>query len=303
MAMNRAQFARQLQEGLNTVFGLEYEEWPEEWREIYKVETSQKAYEEDVLMQGLGAAKVKAEGAGVEYDTGSELWARRYTHETIALAFAITEEAEEDNLYMSIGKRYAKSLAMSMQYTKELKGAAVLNNGFNSAYPGGDGKALFATDHPLGGGSQFGNKLATPADLHEASLEDVCIGVSKFVNERDIPVAMHVRKLVIPTDLEFIAQRVLHSQLRPGTADNDINAIKSLGKVPEGYCVNHYLTDPDAWFALTTAKDGFKHFQRKKIARKVEGEFESGNMRYRARERYVFGFTDPRCGYASEGAG
>lgn len=303
MAMNRAQFARQLQEGLNTVFGLEYEKWPEEWREIFDIETSQKAYEEDVLMQGLGAAQVKEEGAGVAYDSGSELWARRYTHETIALAFAITEEAEEDNLYMAVGKRYAESLAMSMQYTKELKGAAVLNNAFSASYPGGDGVALCSTAHPLGNGSTFANKLATPADLHEAALEDASIGVSKFTNERSIPVALRCDKIVIPPDLEFIAERVLNSPMRPGTADNDVNAINKKGKFPGGYCINHYLTDLDSWYIRTTAKNGFKHFRRVKLQRKIEGEFESGNMRYRARERYVFGFTDPRCVYASEGAG
>lgn len=303
MPMNRALFARQLQEGLNAVFGMEYYRWPEEWKAAFKVETSRKAYEEDVIQEGFGAAPVKEEGAGVEYDAGSELWAARYTHETIALAFAITEEAEEDGLYGSIGKRYAESLATSMQYTKELKGANIFNNGFDPNFAGGDGLPLFDTAHTLGGGGTFPNELATPADLHEASLEDMLIGISKFEDERGIPVATHARCLLAPVELEYQAERILKSVLRPGTSDNDPNALKQLGKVPEGCKVNHYLTDSNAFFLLTNTKHGLKHFRRTKLTRKVEGEFESGNMRYRARERYVFGWSNPRGAYASAGVG
>ena len=303
MAMNRAQFAKELQEGLNAVFGLEYNQWPEEWKYIFDVEKADKAYEEDVLLQGFGAAPVKEEGAPVAYDSGSEVWTARYNVETIALAFAITEEAEEDGLYGSLGRKYAKALARSMQYTKEVKGAAVLNNGFNSSFAGGDGKSLFATDHPLGGGGTWKNKLQTPADLHEASLEDINIGVSRFVDERDIPVAIMPRCLIVPPELKYQAERIVKSHYRPGTADNDINAIYKLDDFPDGVKINHYLTDTDAYFVKTNCPDGLKHFRRKKLTRKVEGEFESGNMRYRARERYVFGFTNPRAAYASEGAG
>ena len=303
MAMNRAQFARQLQEGLNTVFGLEYKRWPEEWRYHVEVEKSKKAFEEDVLMQGFGAAPVKEEGGPVAYDSGSELWAARYTHETIALAFAITEEAEEDGLYGSLGKKYSRALARSMQHTKEVKGANILNNGHNSSFTGGDGQPLFSTAHPLGGGGTFANKLATPADLHEASLEDALIGIAKFTDERGIPIAAMAKCLVVPPDLEYQAQRILHSHYRPGTADNDVNAIYSLGKIPQGAKVNHRLTDVDQWQLITDCPDGLKHFIRAKLSRKIEGEFESGNLRYRARERYIFGWTDPRGAYGSEGAG
>ena len=303
MAMNRAQFAKELQEGLNAVFGLEYRDWPEEWKYIFDVEKANKAYEEDVLIQGFGAAPVKEEGAAVQYDSGSELWTARYVVETIALAFAITEEAEEDGLYGSLGRKYAKALARSMQYTKEVKGANVLNNGFNASFNGGDGKSLFALDHPLGGGGSWQNKLTTPADLHEASLEDINIGISRFVDERDIPVAVMPRCLIVPPELKYQAERITMSHYRPGTADNDVNALYQLGDFPDGVKINHYLTDKDAYFVKTNCPEGMKHFRRVKLTRKVEGEFESGNMRYRARERYVFGWTNPRAMYASEGAG
>lgn len=302
MAMNRAQFKRQLQEGLNTNFGLEYKRHPEEWRNHVTVNSSKKAYEEDNLLMGFGSAPVKAEGAGVAYDSGSELWAARYQHETIALAFSITEEAEEDGLYGSLGAKYSKALARSMQNTKELKGAGLLNNGFSSSYLGGDGVALFSASHPLGGGGTFSNILATPADLHEASLEALLVQMAGFVDDRGLPVRTMAKKLIIPRQSQYIAKRLLSSPMRPGTADNDINAIHSGGDIPGGYAVNHYLTDTNAFFLTTDCPDGLKHFVRVKIKRMVEGDFETGNMRYRARERYVFGWTDPRGAMASAGS-
>ena len=300
--LNRAQFKRSLQEGINTHFGLEYKRYTEEWRELFEVDTSRKAYEEDVLLSGFGAAPVKAEGAGVAYDEGSEAWAARYTHETIAIAFAITEEAQEDFLYGSLAAKYGRAAARSMIHTKEIKGANVLNNGFDSSYTGGDAKELFATDHPLEGGGSFSNELATPADLSETALEDITNQVEDFVDERGIPVAATVRKLAIPNALQFVANRILFSDHRPGTADNDINAMKHMGLFPDGWCKNHRFTDNDAWFVLTDCPDGLKHFQRVKIRRKVEGDFESGNMRHRSRERYIFGWTDPRGAAGSAGA-
>lgn len=299
--MNRARFRKQLQEGLNTVFGLEYRRYEQEWRPIFAVENSQKAYEEDVLLAGLAGAPVKAEGAPVTYDSGGEAFVSRYVHETIALAFSLTEEAEEDNLYGSIGSKYSKALARSMQHTKEVKGAAVLNNGFDSNFPGGDGVELFATDHPLFGGGTQANTFATQADLSETSLEEACIAISKFVDERSIPIAVRVRKMIIPTDLEFVAERLLMSPYRPGTADNDVNALKKMGKVPGGAYKNHRLTDPSAWFLITDCADGLKHMVRKNIQRGLEGDFETGNMRYKARERYSFGWSDYRGGFASSG--
>lgn len=300
--LTRAQFRKQLQEGLNTVFGQEYKRYPNEWKAMFTTERSNKAYEEDVLEQGFGAAPVKAEGAAVDYDTASELWVARYQHETIALAFRITEEAEEDGLYGSIGKRYAKALARSMQHTKELKGANVLNNGFSSSFTGGDAVALFSTSHPLGGGGTFSNTLATPADLSETALEDACIQISEFTDERGIPIAVKARGLCLPPELIFTAQRILYSPGRVGTPDNDLNAINDLNMFPDGVHINHRLTDPDAWFIKTDAPDGMKHFVRVRIQRGMEGDFESGNMRYKARERYIFGWSDPRGAFGSEGA-
>lgn len=301
-AMTRSAFARELQEGLNTVFGLEYRRYPEEWRAIFDVERSRKAYEEDVLLSGFGAAPVKAEGAGVAYDNGAEAWSRKYIHETIALAFAITQEAEEDNLYGSLGAKYSRALARALQHTKELKGANILNNGFSASFPGGDGKPLFATDHPLQGGGTYSNKLADPAELSETSLESACIQISKFVDERGIPIMVRPQKLIIPTDLDFVACRLLESSYRPGTADNDINVINAESRFPGGKAINHRLTDDEAWFIKTDCPDGLKHLIRKNVSRGIEGEFETGNMRYKARERYSFGWTDPRGGFASEGA-
>jgi hypothetical protein len=299
--MNRARFRKELQEGLNTVFGLEYRRYEQEWRPIFATENSQKAYEEDVLLAGLAGAPVKAEGAPVSYDQGGEAFTSRYVHETIALAFSLTEEAEEDNLYGSIGSKYSRALARSMQHTKEVKGAAVLNNGFDANFPGGDGVELYSTAHPLFGGGTQANTFSTQADLSETSLEEACIAVSKFVDERSIPIAVRVQKLIIPPDLEFVAERLLSSPYRPGTADNDVNAMKNLGKVPGGAFKNHRLTDTNAWYLLTDCPDGLKHMVRKNIQRGLEGDFETGNMRYKARERYSFGWSDYRGTFASSG--
>ena len=303
MPMNRSKFRKQLQEGLNTVFGLEYRRYPEQWRAIFDVERSRKAYEEDVLLFGFDGAPVKAEGAGVSYDEGGEAWVSRYHHETIALAFQITEEAEEDGLYGSLGSKYSRALARSLQHTKEVKGANILNNGFSSSFPGGDGKELFATDHPLAGGGTFQNELTTPADLSETALEDALIDISNFIDDRGIPIMVQARKLIHPPQLMFDACRILQSPGRPGTADNDINAMRYEGMIPEGHTTNQRLTDPDAWFLKTDCPDGLKHMSRLSVRRGVEGDFESGNMRYKARERYSFGWTDPRGAYGSAGGG
>lgn len=302
--MNRALFKKQLQQGLNTVFGLEYRQYPEEWRDIFDVSNSTKAYEEDVLMSGLGAAVVKAEGAGVTYDSGSELWTARYTAETIALAFAITEEAVEDGLYGNLGAKYSRSLARSMQHTKEVKGAAVLNNGFSSSYTGGDGKEMFATDHPVATGGTQSNELATPADLSETSMETMLIQIRKAKDDRGLPIALTPMQLIVPPDEEYNAVRLLSNPNRPETSDRDINAARIARKsfYSKGASVVTRLSDADAWFVKTDCPDGLKHFVRKKISRRVEGDFETGNMRYRARERYVFGWSDWRGAFASAGA-
>lgn len=301
MAMRRSDFKKQLQEGLNTVFGLEYSRHPETFRQVFEVANSRKSYEEDVIMSGFGAAQVKAEGAGVAYDEGQEGWSARYSHDTVALAFSITEEAVEDNLYGDLGAKYSRALARSMQHTKEIKGAAVLNNGFSSSYTGGDGKELFATDHPLLGGGTLSNELATPADLSETSLEQAIIQIGDWTDERGIPINATAVKLVIRHDNQFNATRILKSMGRAGTADNDLNAIKAMGMLQGDPVVWRYLTDSDAWFLLTDVNDGLKHMVRKGIAKKVEGDFETGNMRYRARERYSFGWTDWRGAFGSAG--
>jgi hypothetical protein len=302
MALNRADFRKQLQEGLNAVFGMAYKSYPEEWRGFFAVNTSRKAFEEDVLMAGFGAAPVKGEGSAVEYDEGAESFVARYNHETIALAFAITEEAEEDGLYGALGSKYAKALARSLQHTKEVKGSNVLNDGFDSAFPGGDNVSLFSTAHPLWGGGTQSNKLATPADISEASLEESLIQIGDWVDERGIPIAVMAKCIVIPTELQFIVERILNSPYRSGTGDNDLNALKSMGTFPQGVKVNHRLTDADAWFIITDCPDGLKHMVRKKVSRGIEGDFETGNMRYKARERYSFGWSDYRGAFGSEGA-
>lgn len=299
--MNRAQFKKQLQDGLNAIFGLEYNQHKEEYTAIFTVENSQKAYEEDVLTTGFGAAPIKQEGVGVAYDAGQESYTARYTHDTVALAFAITEEAVEDNLYAQQGARYSKALARSLRHTKEVKGAAILNRGFDTNYAGGDGKPLFATDHPLAGGGTFANTFVTPAQLSEASLEEALIAVGDFVDDRGLQIAVRVVKLIVPVELQFVAARLLMSAYRPGTSDNDINVINNQSLVSGGYSVNHYLTDSDAWFLKTDCPDGLKHFVRKRLSRGMEGDFETGNLRYKARERYSNGWSDPRGAFASSG--
>ena len=302
MAINRTLFRKQLEPGLNVVFGLDYKRYKEEWREFMDTETSVKAFEEDVLVSGFGAAPVKAEGAGVQYDTAKEVWTARYTHETVALAFSITHEAIKDNLYGNLGTKYARALARSLIHTKEVKAANILNRGFNSSYTGGDGKELFATDHPLDGGGTFQNELTTGADLSETALEDACIEIAGFVDERGIPVSVMPRKLIIPRQLQFEAQRILYSDLRSGTPDNDTNAMKDMGMFPEGFAVVRRLTDPDAWFIKTDCPDGLKHISREGVQTSTEVEFNSANFRYKAMERYINGWTDPRGAFGSPGA-
>jgi hypothetical protein len=303
MAINRAQTKKQLQEGLNAVFGLEYKQYPELWKDIFTMsKEGKKAYVEDVLMSGFGAAPVKAEGAGVLYDSASEGYVSRYVFETVALAFALTEEAEEDNLYGDLGSRLSKSLARSFQYTKNVKGANILNNMFTAGFTGGDGVVLGSASHPLQGGGTASNILSTAADLSETSLEDMLIQIGDAVDDRSLPVHLMVKKLVVPTELQFTAQRLLKSDGRVGTADNDLNAIKSMSLVGGGWCSNVYLTDPDAWFLTTDCPDGLKYIERKAISGGVEGDFESGNMRFKKRERYVFGFSDWRGVYGTPGA-
>lgn len=301
MAMNRSLFKKQLQLGLNTVFGTEYNRYPEEWRDIFDINTSVKAYEEDVLQAGLGTAPVKAEGAPVSYDEGAESYVARYIHETIALAFAITQEAEEDGLYGSISGKYAKSLARGLQNTKEVKGANVLNNGFNAAYAGGDGVALFSTAHPVWGGGTQANMFATQPDLTEAALEAADIAIGLWTDERGIRMAAKPKRLIVPNGGKYTAQRLLFSDFRPATGDNDINAIKSMGTYAGGVSVNHYLTDPIGWYIKTDVADGLKHFVRVKVQRGMEGDFETGNARYKARERYSFGWSDYRGAWGSAG--
>ena len=300
MALNRALFTKQLNLGLNTVFGMEYDRYPEQWRSLYSTEQSMKAFEEDVQMIGFGAAPTKAEGAMINYDSGREGFVSRYVHETVALAFAITEEAGEDGLYGSLGAKYARALARSMQHTKEIKGANIFNTATTTSL-GGDGQPLLNGSHPLGGGGTASNILGTPADLSETSLETLLVQISQAVDDRSIPIALSGRKLAVPPGLIFIAERIIKSNLRPGTADNDINAMRNMGMIPEGVVVNQRFTLPDQYFLLTDCPDGMKHFVRAPIKKAVEGDFETGNLRYKCRERYSFGFTDWRGVYGSEG--
>jgi hypothetical protein len=299
MAMNRAQFAKMLEPGLNTLFGLEYDSYPPEYSAVFSANSSQKAYEEDVLLEGFGAAPVKNEGASVSYDSASQQWTARYQHETVALAFSITEEAEEDGLYGSIAARYAKALARSMASTKEIKAANVLNNATSTS--GGDGVSLLNTAHPTRSGNQS-NTLATAADLSETSLEQILIQISDMKDDRGLRIAAQGQMLVIPTAYAFVAERLLESQLRTSTADNDINAIRSGGYLPKGYHVMRRLTDSDSFFVLTDVPDGLKHFQRSALKKGMEGDFETGNVRYKVRERYSFGVTDWRGIFGTEGA-
>lgn len=299
--MNRSLFRKQLQQGLNAVFGLKYKQYPEMWKDAFEVVTADKAVEEQVQEMGLGAGRVKAEGSGVAYDSGRELWFSRFEAETIALAFAITEEAEEDGLYGSIGKKFAAALARSMQYTKEVKGASVLNNGFSNAFLGGDGQPLFSTAHPLGGGGTFSNTLATPADLSETSLEALSIQIDGTTDDRGIPAMLRIKKALIPKELKFVIERLLAGVERPGTPDRDINAMNKMGTVPD-WAVNLFFTDPNAFFLSTDAEGGLQHFKRKALSRGIEGDFETGNMRYKARERYIFGWHEPRGAFGSSGS-
>ena len=299
MAISRAQLVKELEPGLNALFGLEYKQYVNEAAEIFDTENSDRAFEEEVMLAGFANAAVKPEGQGVTFDSAQETFTARYTNETIALAFAITEEAIEDNLYDRLASRYTKALARSMANTKQVKGAAVLNNGFSSSYAGGDGKALFATDHPTLAGS-FKNELSTAADLNETSLEQALIDIAAFTDERGLKIAARGMKLVIPSALQFTAERLMTSKGRVGTADNDINAINNMGAIPEGYVVNHNLTDPSKWFIKTDVPNGLKHFTRAPLKTSMECDFDTGNVRYKARERYVFGFSDPRGAFGSD---
>ncbi len=301
MAITRAQLVKELEPGLNALFGLEYKNYEQEHLQIYDVESSDRAFEEEVMLSGFGEAPVKTEGAGLAYDTAQEVYTARYTHETIALAFSLTEEAVEDNLYDRLARRYTMALARSMATTKQIKAASVLNGAFTTS-TGGDGVPLCADNHPIIGGPDQKNELATPADLSETSLEQAIIDIQSFVDERNLKIAIQGLKLIIPKELQFTADRIMKSTLRVGTADNDINAIKNMGMIPQGYTVNHYLTDPDAWFVKTDAPNGMKMFDRVSMKTAFEGDFDTGNVRYKARERYSFGFSDWRGIFGSPGA-
>jgi hypothetical protein len=305
MAISRAQLAKELEPGLNALFGMSYDTYDREYEEIFSIEDSQRAFEEEVLITGFGSAPVKTEGQGVSFDTASEGFTARYTHDTVALAFSLTDEAVEDQLYDSLGRRYVKALARSMANTKEVKGADVLNNAFNTSFAGGDGQPLISTAHPLAGGGTLANRATTMADLNETSLEDSLIDISTFTDDRGLTISVQATKLVVPPQLVFVADRILNSQQRVGTADNDINAIRNTGVLPGGYTVNHYLTDPDAYFLLTSVTEsgeGLKMFQRTAMETSMEPDFSTGNIRYKARERYSFGFSDWRGIYGSQGA-
>jgi hypothetical protein len=302
MAITRSQLLKELEPGLNALFGMEYDRYDNEHAEIFDTESSDRAFEEEVMLSGFGQAPVKGEGAAISYDTAGEAFTARYTHETIALAFAITEEAVEDNLYDKLSSRYTRALARSMSNTKQVKAASVLNNAFSSSYVGGDGVSLVNSAHPTTGGGNLSNTLATAADLNETSLEQALIDIAAFFDERGLKIALRGMKLIIPPALQFTAERILKSEQRVSTADNDINALRSGGYMPQGFTVNHYLTDPDAFFIKTDAPNGLKHFVRSPLKTAMEGDFETGNARYKARERYSFGWSDPRAIYGSPGA-
>ena len=301
MAISRAQLLKELLPGLNALFGLEYKRYAEEHKEIYETETSERSFEEEVKLSGFAAAPVKNEGAAIAYDNGQEAWTARYTHETIAYGFSITEEAMEDNLYDSLSARYTKALARSMAYTKQIKAAYPLNNGFTS-YNSGDGVTLFSTAHPLVSGGYNSNRPATAVDLNETSLEAAVIQIAAWTDERSLLIAARPNKLIVPPALMFVATRLLETELRTGTADNDINALKNNGSIPGGYTVNHFLTDPNAWFLTTDVPNGMKHFVRSPLATSMDGDFDTGNARYKARERYSFGVSDPLGIYGSPGS-
>ncbi len=304
MAISRSQLVKELEPGLNALFGLEYNRYDNEHAEIFNTETSDRAFEEEVMLSGFGTAATKAEGAMVTFDQASEVYTSRYTHNTVALAFAITEEAIEDNLYDRLAGRYTRALARSMAQSKQITAANVLNNAFDTggSFNGGDGKALCTTDHPLANGGSFRNELTTAADLSETSLEQSLIDIAAFVDERGLKIALQGRRLIIPKELQFTAERIMKSPQRVGTADNDINAMANMGMIPEGYRINHFLNDTDAFFIMTDAPNGLKHFVRSPIKTAIEGDFDTGNVRFKARERYSFGFSDPRGIFGSPGA-
>jgi len=302
MAISRAQLLKELLPGLNALFGLEYAKYGEEHREIYETESSERSFEEETKLSGFSAAAVKNEGAPIAYDNGQEAWTARYTHETIAQGFSLTEEAIEDNLYDSLSARYTKALARSMAYTKQVKAAAVLNNGFSGGPTGGDGQTLFSSAHPLVSGGTNSNIPSTPADLNETSLEAAVIQISLWTDERSLLIAAKPRKLIVPPALQFVATRLLETELRVGTNDNDINALKNNGSIPEGYAINHFLTDTNAWFLTTDVPNGMKHFVRVPLQNSMDGDFDTGNVRYKSRERYSFGWSDPLGMYGSAGA-
>ena len=302
MAISRSQLLKELLPGLNALFGMEYARYGEEHKEIYETESSERSFEEETKLAGFGAAPVKSEGAAIAYDNAQEAWTARYTHETIAQGFAITEEAIEDNLYDSLSSRYTKALARSMAFTKQVKAAAILNNGFSAAVTYGDGVSLFSTQHPLVSGASNSNRPTTGADLNETSLEAAVIQIAAWTDERGLLIAAKPRKLIVPPSLMFVATRLLETELRVGTADNDLNAIKSNGSIPEGYTVNHFLTDTNAWFLCTDIPNGLKHFVRAPMATSMDGDFDTGNVRYKARERYSFGVSDPLGIFGSPGS-
>ena len=302
MAISRAQLLKELLPGLNALFGLEYAKYGEEHKEIYETETSERSFEEETKLSGFSAAPVKNEGQAIAYDNAQEAWTARYTHETIAMGFSITEEAVEDNLYDSLSSRYTKALARAMAYTKQVKGAYVLNNAFNASVTYGDGVPLCSTAHPLVSGGVNSNRPSVAADLNETSLENAVIQIAGWTDERGLLIAAKPKKLVVPPALMFVATRLLETELRVGTADNDINAIKSNGSIPGGYTVNHFLTDTNAWFLLTDVPNGLKHFVRTPLQNSMDGDFDTGNVRYKARERYSFGVSDPLGIFGSPGA-
>jgi len=302
MAISRSQLLKELLPGLNALFGVEYNRYGEEHKEIYEIESSERSFEEETKLSTFGAAPVKNEGAAIIYDNAQEAWTARYQHETIALGFSLTEEAIEDNLYDSLSARYTKALARAMANTKQVKGANIINNGFTAGYVGGDGKTLFATDHPLVNGGTNSNRPTTGADLNETSLEAAVIQIAAWTDERGLLIAAKPRKLIIPPALQFVATRLLETSLRVGTTDNDINALKSNGSIPEGYTVNHFLTDTNGWYLTTDVPNGMKMFVRTPMSTGMDGDFETGNVRYKARERYSFGWSDPLGMFGSPGS-
>ena len=309
MAISRAQLMKELLPGLNALFGLEYARYGQEHKEIFETESSDRSFEEETKLSGFASAPTKTEGSAIAYDNAQEAWTARYNHVTIALGFSLTEEAVEDNLYDSLSARYTKALARSMANTKQVRAANVLNNGFSASFLGGDDRSLFGTNaasavtnHPLVSGGTNSNTQATPSDLNETALENAVIQISNWTDERGLLIAAKPRRLVIPSDLQFVATRLLDTAQRPGTADNDINALKNNGAIPEGYSVNHFLTDTDAYFLTTDVPNGMKHFERTALSTSMDGDFDTGNVRYKARERYSFGWSDPLGMFGSPGA-